>query len=147
MQPHQLSIQDALNDLKTTLQGLSDEEVSSRLRQYGPNELAEKRGKGPLPMLLGQFTDLMIIILIAAAVVSGIIGEAADAVAIVVIVVLNALLGFIQEYRAERAMAALKKMAASSAAVMRSGAIETVPASELVPGDVVLLDVGMIVFP
>jgi len=145
VQFHRMNGDEVLAELGSRREGLSPEEARERLVRHGRNELAEKRGKGPLLMLLGQFTDLMIIILIAAAVISGIIGEAADAAAIIVIVVLNALLGFIQEYRAERAMAALKKMAASNAAVMRSGAIETVPASELVPGDVVLLDAGRIV--
>ena len=96
-------------------------------------------------MFLGQFKDFMIIVLIAAAVISGFIGELSDSIAIIVIVILNAVIGFIQEYRAEKAMAALKKMAAPSATAIRNGMPETVSASQLVPGDVVILEAGKIV--
>jgi len=96
-------------------------------------------------MLADQFTDLMIVVLIGAAVVSGLIGDLADTVAIIVILVLNGLIGFVQEYRAERAIAALKKMAATSARVVRDDAAQTVPATALVPGDVVLLEAGNVV--
>lgn len=121
MQPHQLDVQEVLKELKTARVGLSDEEALSRLHRYGPNELVERKKKTALAMFLGQFSDFMILVLIAAAVISGIIGELSDTIAIAVIVVLNAVLGFTQEYRAERAMAALKKMAASSATVIRGG--------------------------
>ena len=96
-------------------------------------------------MFLDQFRDFMILVLIAAAIVSGIIGEASDTIAIIVILVLNAVLGFTQEYRADRAMAALKKMAAVHATVLRGGNPLAIPASELVPGDIVLLDAGKVV--
>jgi Ca2+-transporting ATPase len=96
-------------------------------------------------MFLDQFKDFMILILIAAAVVSGLIGELADTIAIVVIVVLNAVIGFVQEYRAEKAMEALKEMAAPEALVKRGGQINTIAASELVPGDMVMLEAGRIV--
>jgi Ca2+-transporting ATPase len=145
MQPHQLDVEQTLRDFKTTRQGLGRDEAQARLEHYGPNELVEKRRKTALSMFLGQFTDFMILVLIAAAVVSGIIGEPADTIAIVVIVLLNAALGFSQEYRAEKAMAALKKMAASAAAVVRDGEHRTIPSAELVPGDIVLLDAGRIV--
>ena len=145
MQPHQLDVQEVLKELKTARVGLSDEEALSRLHRYGPNELVERKKKTALAMFLGQFSDFMILVLIAAAVISGIIGELSDTIAIAVIVVLNAVLGFTQEYRAERAMAALKKMAASSATVIRGGTPGTIPASQLVPGDIVALDAGKIV--
>lgn len=96
-------------------------------------------------MFLDQFKDFMILVLIAAAIISGIVGGAADTIAIIVIVVLNAVIGFIQEYRAEKAMALLRKMAAHSALVMRDGNPVTIPASQLVPGDIVLLEAGQIV--
>ncbi len=96
-------------------------------------------------MLLDQFADFMILVLLAAAVISGIVGDVKDTLAIVVIVVLNAVIGFVQEFRAERAMAALKQMAAGNARVVRGGETLTVPATELVPGDVVLLEAGNVV--
>ena len=96
-------------------------------------------------MLLAQFTDFMILLLIAAAVVSGFVGDAEDTVVILGIVVLNAAVGFVQEFRAERAMAALKRLAAPSAVVVRDGRPQAVPAEMLVPGDIVLLEAGNMV--
>ena len=145
MHSHRLSVEELIAEQKTTKQGLGSDEARARLDQYGPNELVEKEKKSPLMMFLDQFKDFMILILIAAALISGFIGEVSDTIAIIVIVVLNAVVGFIQEYRAEKAMAALKKMSAPSAAVMRNGMPETISASQLVPGDVVLLEAGKIV--
>ena len=96
-------------------------------------------------MFVAQFTDFMILVLIGAAVISGLIGDVVDTIAIVAIVVLNAVVGFVQEYRAERAMEALKAMAAPTATVLRDDATTVVPAAELVPGDLVLLEAGAIV--
>lgn len=134
-----------IRDLRSSSQGLNSQETASRLEQDGRNELQEKPGRSPLVMFLDQFKDFMIIVLIAAAVVAGFTGEISDTIAIAVIVILNAVIGFVQEYRAEKAMAALKKMAAPEAAVLRDGARVTIPAAELVPGDVVLLETGKIV--
>ena len=142
---HQKTVEDVIEELNTSLKGLSSEETQKRLLEYGPNELKEKQKKTPLMMFLDQFSDFMILVLIAAALISGFIGELSDTIAIIVIVVLNAIVGFIQEYRAEKAMAALKKMAAPSATVMRNGMPESLPASHLVPGDVVILEAGGIV--
>ncbi len=142
---HQKQTGEILSELKSSLQGLSFEDARNRLEEYGPNELPEKKRKSPFLIFLGQFRDLMILILIAAALISGIIGEFSDTIAIVVIVVLNAVIGFVQEYRAEKAMAALRKMSAPAAAVIREGELSTVPASELVPGDFVVLEAGKIV--
>ena len=142
---HQKNIEDVIGELRATLQGLSTEEARNRLLKYGPNELSKKKQKNPLMMFLDQFRDFMILVLIAAAIISGIVGGAADTIAIIVIVVLNAVIGFIQEYRAEKAMALLRKMAAHSTLVMRDGNPVTVPASQLVPGDIVLLEAGQIV--
>jgi Ca2+-transporting ATPase len=125
--------------------GLSSPEAEERLHVHGPNELQEPPGKTLFMMLLDQFRDFMILVLLAAAVVSGVIGEAADTVAIIVIVALNAVIGFVQEFRAERAMAMLRKMAAQTAMVLRDGSPAAVPAAGLVPGDVVLLEAGNIV--
>ena len=145
MTPYQLSAADALLELKSSVQGLTSEEAQTRRKAHGPNELVEKKKKTPLMMFLGQFKDFMILVLIAAAVISGIIGEPADTAAIVVIVLLNAVLGFTQEFRAEKAMDALKKMAASLADVIRDNIRQTIAASELVPGDIVVLDAGRVI--
>lgn len=125
--------------------GLDQQQVDQRLDQYGLNALLEKKNKTILAMLGDQFKDFMILVLIGAAVISGIIGEISDTIAIVVIVVLNAVIGFIQEYRAEKAMAMLRKMAAQHAVVLRDGNPAHIPATQLVPGDVVLLEAGKIV--
>ena len=142
---HQKETNDVVEDLGSSLKGLPSEEAKKRLQEYGPNELKEKKKKTSFVMFLEQFKDFMIIVLIVAAIISGIIGEPSDTIAIVVIVVLNAIIGFVQEYKAEKAMAALKKMAALTATVMRNGIPENVSASQLIPGDVVLLEAGKIV--
>ena len=140
---HGLETHEAARQLGTDLQqGLSAGEASGRLATGGPNRLPEARGRHPLWMLAAQFTDFMIVVLIAAAVVAGIVGEPQDAVAIVVIVVLNGIIGFVQEWRAERAMAALKKMASPQARVIRDGQPRIVDAAELVPGDLVEVEAG-----
>jgi Ca2+-transporting ATPase len=125
--------------------GLTDAQAMERLRTHGRNEIREQAPRSAWRMFVGQFTDFMIVLLIAAAVISGFIGEIEDAAAILAIVVLNAVIGFIQEYRAEKALRALKQLAALQARVVRNRAIITVPAAELVPGDVVLLEAGSVV--
>ncbi|MGC2061388.1 MAG: cation-translocating P-type ATPase [Thermodesulfovibrionales bacterium] len=142
---HQKTVDDVISELNTSRKGLSRDQAQKRLLEFGPNELKEKEKKTPLMMFLDQFRDFMILVLIAAALISGFIGELSDTVAIVVIVVLNAVVGFIQEYRAEKAMAALKRMSSPSATVTRNGMPETIPASGLVPGDLVMLEAGRIV--
>lgn len=142
---HQKELKEILEELRTTPQGLSMEEARRRLDEYGPNELKEKKKKTPFIIFLDQFRDFMILVLIAAAVVSGIIGEPSDTIAIIVIVMLNAVIGFVQEYRAEKAMAALKKMASPLATVIRDGQATNIPSVELVPGDIVLLEAGNVV--
>ncbi|MCR4303795.1 MAG: calcium-translocating P-type ATPase, PMCA-type [Gallionella sp.] len=143
---HMLSAAETAQRLETDPQsGLSSADAARRLAHYGANELKEKRARSPWRMLLDQFADFMIVVLIIAAIVSGIVGDVEDTVAIVVIVILNAVIGFVQEYRAERAMAALKRMAEAGAHVVRDGRAEIVNASELVPGDVVLLEAGNVV--
>jgi Ca2+-transporting ATPase len=122
--------------------GLTKAEAEARLARYGPNELAERPRPGFLKLLLGQFDNFIVIILIVAAVVSLLLGEYIDASAIMAIVILNAVLGVIQESKAEEALAALKKMAAPDAHVLRDGHRIVVPARELVPGDVVFLEAG-----
>ena len=142
---HQLEVNKVIKTLKSSFEGLSSDEAQKRLGEIGPNVLKEKKKKTPFMMFLDQFRDFMILVLIAAAAVSGIIGELSDTIAIIVIVVLNAIIGFVQEYRAEKAMAALKEMAAPSATVLRAGKTADIPSSELVPGDIVTLEAGKIV--
>ena len=130
---HQKDIKEIFDKLESSSKGLSHTEAGQRLQKYGPNELKETKKRTLFMMFLDQFRDFMIIVLIAAAIVSGIIGEIVDTLAIVIIVVLNAIIGFIQEYRAEKAMKALKKMAAQNALAMRDKMPVNIPASELVP--------------
>jgi Ca2+-transporting ATPase len=125
--------------------GLTQDEAIERSAACGLNELAEAHRRAPLVTFLAQFGDFMIVVLLAAAIVAGIIGDPIDAVAILVIVLLNAVIGFVQEYRAERAIAALKRMAAPTAQVVRGGEIRALAARELVPGDIVLLEAGNVV--
>ncbi len=110
-----MSAAEALSEMTSCASGITPEEAGARLQRFGVNELAEKKRKTAFRMLLDQFSDFMILILIAAALISGFIGEASDTVAIVVIVLLNAALGFSQEHKAEKAMAALKRMASALA--------------------------------
>jgi len=145
MEWHQKDINAVFEELKTGLEGLSQEEAQKRLTQYGPNEIKEGKRRTPFEMFLDQFKDFMIMVLIAAAFVSGIIGEPQDTIAIIVIVIINAIIGFVQEYRAEKAIAALKKMAAPGAVVIRDGMPQSIPASQVVVGDIVLLEAGKIV--
>jgi P-type Ca2+ transporter type 2C len=151
---HTLSIEAAAAALETNLDhGLSEAQVRERREQFGPNQLREGPPRTFWQMLLDQFNQFLVLILIAAAVVSALIGwsefnrtgemtEFIDAAAIMTIVILNAILGVVQEGRAEEALAALKKMAAPNAQVLRNGHRVTVPSVELVPGDVVILETG-----
>jgi Ca2+-transporting ATPase len=140
---HCMSVDDVMVQLETEIEkGLTQTEAEGRIGKYGPNELVEKKRAGFLKMLLNQFNNFLVIILIVAAVVSIFLGEVVDAVAIMVIVVLNAVVGVIQESKAEEALAALQKMAAPNAQVVRDGHQVTIPARELVVGDVVLIEAG-----
>lgn len=125
--------------------GLTSESVLQKQAEFGKNKLDDVRKKPAWKMFLNQFRDFMILILIAAAIVSGIIGDLTDTIIILVIVILNAILGFVQEYRAEKALEALKKMAALNASVIRDGKVQSIDAEEIVPGDVIILETGNIV--
>ncbi|KAF2957419.1 ATPase [Thermotoga sp. Ku-13t] len=140
---YRLSVEEVCRELGVDPQkGLSSKEAKKRLEKYGPNELAERKRRTILQMFLSQFTDFLIIILLAAAAISIVVGEAVDAILIMIIVVLNATLSTIQEAKAEKSLQLLKKMAAPSARVLRDGIIQTVPSREIVPGDVVILEAG-----
>ena len=118
---HAITTDAALKLTDSSPAGLSAAQAETRLRQHGRNELLEKAPKTVWKMLLGQFKDTMILVLIAAAVVAGLLGDLTDTIVILVIVVLNAAVGFFQEYRAEKAMEALKKMSPPSATIVREG--------------------------
>lgn len=134
--------QEAITNLGTdTKNGLSTQDVVQRQKQNS-NRLVEKGKVNPLTMLLRQFTDTMMLVLLGATVVSGIVGAMADALTIMAIVVINCILGFIQEYKAEKSLEALKKLAASYCRVIRGGKIVRIPSHELVPGDMVVLEAG-----
>lgn len=125
--------------------GLSSEEAEDRLRNNGLNELQERRGRSPWRMLFEQFTETMVVILIIAAVISGFLGKEIETIAIAAIVILFAVLGFIQEYRAERAMAALRQMSVPHVKVIRDGMIRDISSKHLVVGDIIILEAGNIV--
>ncbi|MCG6899587.1 MAG: cation-translocating P-type ATPase [Gammaproteobacteria bacterium] len=143
---HLLKVAEVLAHLHVDSQdGLDTAAVHERRERYGLNEIAEISRRGPWGILLGQFRDFMILVLIIAAVISGMVGEPQDTIAIVVIVMLNAVIGALQEFRAERAVAALRAMAAPEARVLREHQLRRLPANQLVPGDIVLLEAGMVV--
>jgi Ca2+-transporting ATPase len=139
---HALKTQEAIEELKTSEQGLTAQEAQNRLQTYGLNELKKEKGKSKIKLFIGQFTDVLMIILLIATGLSIAVGETIDASIIFLIVIASAVLGFTQEYRSEKAVEALKKMTAPTASVMRDGKEVKVPASELVPGDIILLYTG-----
>ncbi|HWR44768.1 calcium-translocating P-type ATPase, SERCA-type [Sporomusa sp.] len=122
--------------------GLSSSEVNTRLDKFGFNELAEKEKTAWWKRFLAQFQDFMVLVLLGATLISAFLGEYADAVTILIIVLMNAVLGFVQEYRAEQSLAALKKLASPTARVVRNSMVQQIPARELVPGDILVLEAG-----
>ncbi len=143
---HTRQVDEVLNELTTdAINGLNDEQASQRLEVYGQNELIERSRKKPIVLLLEQFTSTLVLILIIAAVISGFLGKPIETIAILAIVVLFAVLSFVQEYRAERAMAALKKLTVPLVKVQRNGTLIEISARELVPGDLIFLESGNVV--
>ncbi len=149
---HAKTEEEVLETLGTGARGLSSEEAKNRLAQYGPNKLIERGGVSPLKIFLGQFKDIFVLMLLAAIVISLFIAfnesaaptleDYADSITIGVIVALNAVVGFVQEYRSEKAIEAMRKMTAPQASVLRDGGEAVIPAEEIVPGDVLLLETG-----
>src|SRR4030043_1832484 len=140
---HSMEASQVLKELASDIHGgLTDAEVKRRLDQYGYNELKKEDKISPFILFINQFKNILIIILLVAIVLSALVGEVVDAVIIAVIVVFCAVLGFIQEYRAERALEALKKMLSPTITALRGGKEEEVPSKELVPGDILLLEAG-----
>ena len=139
---HTLNQQAAFERLQSSPDGLSSAEAAKRLAEYGPNEIQAARRISAWEILLEQFKNILILILLAATAISLVLGHGVESIVIAVIVLFAVLLGFVQEYRAERAIEALREMAAPTAAVLRDGVEVRVPARELVPGDVALLRTG-----
>ncbi|TFG79054.1 MAG: ATPase, partial [Chrysiogenales bacterium] len=140
---HSLSAEDIARQLATPIEsGLDSREAAKRLELYGPNQIAALPRPTFLQLLLAQFNNFIVLLLIAAASISGLLGEWIEAVAILAIVVLNATLGVIQDRRAEEALAALKKLAAPEAQVLRDGSRRGIPGPEIVPGDIVFIEAG-----
>ncbi|MGZ8915035.1 MAG: cation-translocating P-type ATPase, partial [Methylobacter sp.] len=142
---HSLSAEEVLTQLDSTAAGMSAPEAALRLTANGPNELKEGKRISALQIFLGQFKSLIIWILIVAGVISGMLDEVVDAIAILSIVVINAVIGFYQEFNAEKSIAALKKMTAPQAKVRRGGQVISIPASGIVVGDILALEAGDLV--
>jgi Ca2+-transporting ATPase len=146
MEWYKLSTEQVINELNTNIEiGLTESDARNRLNKYGPNELVERGRKSVLQIVFDQFKELMVIILILAALVSLVLGEYVDVAVIMAIVILNAVLGFTQEYRAEQTMAELKKLAVPTVKVRRDEHIHETSSRKLVPGDIVLLEAGNLV--
>ncbi|MEM0378629.1 MAG: cation-transporting P-type ATPase, partial [Thermosphaera sp.] len=139
---HSMSPEEVLKALNTDVEkGLTSEEAERRLKEYGPNEIMVKK-KHPIHLFIRQFTNFLIIILLIATVISAVLGELVDALAIVIIVVLMGVMGFVQEYKAEKAVEALKSMAVPYCTVVRNATAVEIPTSQLVPGDILLVKEG-----
>ncbi|WP_342349194.1 calcium-translocating P-type ATPase, PMCA-type [uncultured Nitrospira sp.] len=140
---HTLAVEDVTQQLEVNPQtGLNAREVRRRTRRYGHNTIPEHRQRSLTRIFVDQFTDFMILVLIGAAIVSGMLGQRMDALAIIIIVVLNGIIGFVQEYRADRAMQAIKKLATPTTRVRREEQVVPLSTLDLVPGDIVLLEAG-----
>ncbi|MDF2572262.1 MAG: calcium-transporting ATPase 1 [Sporomusa sp.] len=140
---YQMSVGETVSKFGSeTSTGLSSSEASRRLSQYGYNELQEKEAEGLWQKFLNQFKNFLVLILLAASMISILVGESADALVIIAIVIVNAALGIFQESKAEKALAALKRMSAATSKLIRDGNLVVVPSRELVPGDMVVLEAG-----
>ncbi|HQF70137.1 MAG TPA: cation-transporting P-type ATPase, partial [Promineifilum sp.] len=144
VQWYQLSAEAALQEMGSASDGLSAGEATRRLEQYGANELREKAHRTKWQILLDQFKGILTVLLIVAALVSAFLGDWIEAVAILIIVVLNGVLGYTQESRAEQSMEALKRMSVPIVRVRRDGQLREISARDLVPGDIVILETGNI---
>ena len=140
---YQQSIDEVLHNLDVNPEaGLNDAAVASRREEHGTNELPRESGESWVKLLISQFTEVMVLVLLAAAAISLILGDVKDVIVILAIVVLNAALGFYQEYQAEQALASLSAMQVPLVRVRREGHVHQVSAVDLVPGDIVLIESG-----
>src|SRR3989344_4279784 len=140
--PYSIDGKSVLSELKTSINGLTEDEAARRLTESGPNQLKEKKKDSPVKLLLAQFNNFLVWILLAAVIFSVILGDIVEGVVIVIILVVNAIIGFIQEYRAEKAVEALKKLAGMKADVVRSGKREQIDSALLVVGDIIFIETG-----
>ncbi len=140
---YQIEVEQAVRILESDLRhGLNDDQVQAKRSKYGPNELEEEPGKSIWAMFFDQFKEYLVVLLFVAAIVSGFLGEWIDSAVIMAIVILNAFIGVFQEYKAEQSLAALKRLSSPLAKVIRNGHIKSIPAQELVPGDMIVLEAG-----
>ncbi|MFW6005805.1 MAG: HAD-IC family P-type ATPase, partial [Desulfonatronovibrionaceae bacterium] len=139
---HAVPAEEALHLLRTDPGGLDPDQAAARLREMGPNALAEVRKKGPLSRFIKQFHNVLIYVLLAAAIITAFLQEWLDSAVIFGVTLINAVIGFIQEGKAEKSLDSIKNMLAPRAVVMRGGRKENIPADEIVPGDIVLLKAG-----
>jgi Ca2+-transporting ATPase len=139
---YQRSIQDSLAQVDSSLQGLSEQQAHHRLQLYGKNIIKEEQEQTVFQIFLHQLQSPLVIILIVAGIISGAIGEYIDAVIIILIVIVNAVFGCIQEYKADKAIQSLKKMSGLKSKVIRDGTIHSIDASSLTIGDIMILDTG-----
>ena len=139
---YQLSAEETMRDINGSAQPLTDEQIREHQEKYGPNELVEGKKKTTLQIFLEQYKDFLVIILIIAAIVSGILGDAESTIVILIVITMNAILGTVQTVKAEQSLASLKKLSGPEAQVQRGGSIVQIPSSEVTVGDIVMLDAG-----
>ncbi len=142
MNPFQMTKEAVMKELKTSENGLSQREAEENLRKFGKNELSEGKKKSPFVLFLEQYKDFLVIILIIAAIISGVLGDAESAIVIFVVITINAILGTVQHIKAEQSLDSLKEMSAPEAKVIRDGEIKVVPGKEVAVGDVVVVEAG-----
>jgi len=139
---HARDFQQVLADLRTSPEGLSEQAAHRAMTEFGPNLLPPPKKRGPLRRFLAQFHNILIYVLLATAIVTGLLEHWVDTYVILAVVLVNAVIGFVQEGKAEKALDAIRDMLAPHASVVRDGRRRTIPADQLVPGDVVLLEPG-----
>jgi len=139
---HSYDAEECIEKLDSSKKGLQKEEVDKRFEQFGPNELEEKEQTSVLQLIIKQFKDFLVLILIIAAVIAFLSGKMIDVYVIIGVIIVNAAIGFFQEYKAEKSVAALKKLIKHDATVIRDGEEHVIPATQLVPGDVIRMDEG-----
>lgn len=139
---YQLSSEEVKQEINGKQEPLTSAEVKAHQEKFGPNELVEGKKKTTFQIFLEQYKDFLVIILIAAAIVSGFLGDAESAIVILIVITINAILGTVQTVKAEQSLASLKKLSGPEAKVLRDGSVVPIPSSEVTVGDIVMLDAG-----